>query len=66
MSHQIIIPSSGSGGDGRSAAHSASVVITWEPSHDLTPAQERRRIERADRMRLEIIEMLEAPAGDAP
>lgn len=60
MSHQIIIPSGDSGGDGRMAVQ-AEVVITWSPPHDMTPAAERRRIERAEQMRADILAMLARP-----
>jgi len=64
MVHQTTVPPPADGGNGRMAGGTASVVVTWNPPHDIPPAVERRRIERADRMRLEIEAMLNQPYGD--
>jgi hypothetical protein len=67
MAHIIIIttPPSGSGGGSRVAhEHTASGTLNWHPPHGLTPAQERRRIERAQEKFERIRELLEKPAGD--
>ncbi len=65
MSHQVIIPSGGTGGDGLVALTTTTCVVTWIPPHSLSPAQQARRIERANEMRLAIIAMLDAPAPTA-
>jgi hypothetical protein len=66
MAHLVQQPPPATGGGSRVADghHFAEVTIRWVPSHDLTPAQERRRIERAERMRLAIEEMLMSPADE--
>lgn len=42
MSHTVIINGNGTGPGGTSVGR-----IEWTPSHDLSPVEERRRIERA-------------------
>lgn len=65
MSHQVIIPPTDTGGGSLTAHGSRALVrIEWVPAHDLTPEQERRRIDRAERMRLKIEAMLNAPTGE--
>lgn len=62
MAHQVTIPPPDSGGGSRvSGSNSAKVVVTWTPPHDMPPAMERRRTDRAEIMRLEIEDMLNKP-----
>ncbi len=56
MSHQIIITTNQS-----LVALPATGEITWSPSHDLSPNQQQRRIERAETKLNEIVAMLSAP-----
>lgn len=67
MSHLSQLPPPDSGGGSRTSAPAggpAEVIVKWVSSHALTPHQYFRRLERAERMRMAIEEMLEAPAGD--
>lgn len=62
MAHQVTIPPPDSGGGSRvSGGNNASVSVKWNPPHDMPPSMERRRIERAEKMRLDIEAMLNAP-----
>jgi hypothetical protein len=65
MAHQVQTPPPDSGGGSLVAGgNNAHVVVTWVPPHDMQPKVERRRTERAEKMRLEIEAMLNAPAGE--
>lgn len=67
MSHDVIItqPPTDDGDDERRAPSVATVTIAYSPQHALTPAQERKRIDRADEMAARIVEMLNKPAHEA-
>jgi hypothetical protein len=63
VSHQIII---GLGKDGGGFAATTTTVtgsLVWTPSHELSPAQERHRIEKAQEMMSRAQAMLDAPAS---
>lgn len=65
MSHTISGPPPGSGGGSRVASTNNAVsTYSWVPPHDMPPAMQIRRSERAGRMCLEIDAMLNAPAGE--
>ncbi len=64
MGHKIILNGNEPGGTSLAAADSfVESGLTWTPSHDLTPAQERRRIEWANEQISKIKTRLTAPAG---
>lgn len=64
MSHQVIL--------GRRPPHgpllvaeesSVDVNIVWTPHHDLSPAQERRKIDKANEKIAALVSFLEEPSG---
>lgn len=62
MAHQVQTPPPDSGGNGLVAGGTtARVQVTWSPPHDMAPAVERRRTERAERMAKDIEAMLLKP-----
>lgn len=64
MSHRIIMSLASGGGTSLAAADSSTEGdLVWTPTHDLTPAQERRRIEWANEKIAQIMARLTAPAG---
>lgn len=50
MSHQVSTPPP-DGGGGSFAASNVRLALTWTPPHDMPPAVERRRFDRADSIR---------------
>lgn len=64
MSHDVIIETKPPGGGNLVAVESTvTSQIRWSPSHELTPAQERRRTEKAAQKLAEIEALLTAPAN---
>jgi hypothetical protein len=57
-------PPDGGGGSLVASPNSARATFSWTPPHDMPPAMQIRRTERAERKRLEIEAMLNAPAGE--
>lgn len=67
MSHQVIIigqkPPALRVAEGTEVS-TATGKLEWAPSHDLTPAQERRRVEHAQRKLDEALDILTATGGE--
>jgi hypothetical protein len=62
--HKVIIITPPPGGGNLVASGGATVTVEYSPGHDLTPAQERRRTEWAEKQAEKIIERLNSPAGE--
>lgn len=64
MGHKIILNGNDPGGTALAASDSfVESGLTWTPSHELTPVQERRRIEWANEQISKIKARLTAPAS---
>lgn len=63
MSHGVILGTGRPPGGGHLVAVDSDVTgeLRWTPPHDLPPAKERRRIERAEAKIAEVVAMLTAP-----
>ncbi len=61
--HKVIIITPPPGGGNLVADGGTTVTIEWKPG-DLTPEQERRRTEWAEKQAGKIVERLNSPAGE--
>jgi hypothetical protein len=61
--HSVIIITPPPGGGNLVASGGTNITIEWRPDPDLTPAQERRRTEWAEKQAEKIVERLDSPAG---
>jgi hypothetical protein len=62
MTHTVSTPPPNSGGGSREAnVHQVEGGFVWNPPHDMSPREERRRTEKAERLFNEGKAMLNAP-----